>query len=65
MVEMIVQPAETTEAQKIRERLGGSLGVLDDFPVKPKGMHEQRYLRLRHLHDQAVENSLALLKVRF
>ena len=32
------------------------------FPAKPKGMHWRRYNRLRHLHDQAVENSLATLQ---
>jgi hypothetical protein len=50
------------KGQKIREILGGSLGVLDDFPAKPKGMHWRRYNRLRHLHDQAVENSLQRCK---
>ncbi len=51
------------KGQKIRERLEGALGVLDDFPPKPKGMHWQRYHRLRETHDQAVENSLAMLGV--
>jgi hypothetical protein len=31
-------------AQKIREQLDGKLGVLDDFPAKPKGMHWRRYV---------------------
>jgi hypothetical protein len=51
------------KGQKIREILGGSLGVLDDFPARPKGMHWRRYNRLRHLHDQAVEGSLATLSL--
>ena len=42
------------KAQKVRERLGGKLGVLDVFPEKPKGMHRRRYDQLRHQHDQAV-----------
>ena len=54
-------PAHPQRAE-IREILGGSLGVLDDFPAKPKGMHWRRYNRLRHLHDQAVEESLATLQ---
>jgi hypothetical protein len=49
------------KAQKVREQLGGKLGVLDVFPDKPKGMHWRRYDRLRRFHDQAVENSLAML----
>ena len=49
------------KARKIRERLGGGQNILDDFPSKPKGMHQRRYQRLRQTHDQAVENSLAML----
>jgi hypothetical protein len=49
------------KAQKIREQLGGKLGVLDDFPAKPKGMHWRRDDRLRLLHDQAVQSSLEML----
>jgi hypothetical protein len=49
------------KAQKIREQLGGNLGVINAFPDKPKGMHWQRYNRLRLVHDQAVAKSLATL----
>jgi hypothetical protein len=49
------------KAQKVRELLGGKLGVLDDFPEKPKGMHWQRYDRLRRQHDQAVQDSIRTL----
>ena len=48
------------KAQKIRERLGGDLGVINAFPDKPKGMHWRRYKRLRAVHDQAVGNSLTM-----
>jgi hypothetical protein len=51
------------KAQKVRERLGGDLGVANPFPAKPKGMHSRRYDRLRARHDQAVEQSLKLLKI--
>jgi hypothetical protein len=48
---------------KVRERLGShDLGIANPFPTKPKGMHWQRYERLRARHDQALEQSLALLK---
>ena len=49
------------KAQKIREQLGGDLGVTNAFPDKPRGMHWQRYNRLRAVHDQAVGSSLAML----
>jgi hypothetical protein len=51
------------KAQKVRERLGGDLGVANPFPAKPKGMHWRRYDRLRARHNQAVEESLKLLKI--
>jgi hypothetical protein len=49
------------KAQKIRERLGGSLRMLDDFPLKPKGMHWNRYEGLRRLHNMAVEQALGMM----
>jgi hypothetical protein len=51
------------KGQKVRERLGSDLGVANPFPSKPKGMHWRRYNRLRARHDQAVEESLKLLKI--
>jgi len=48
--------------RKIRERLGGDLDVTNPFPDRPKGMHWQRYNRLRAMHDQAVGSSLAMLR---
>jgi hypothetical protein len=51
------------KAQKVRERLGGDLGVANPFPAKPKGMHWRRYDRLRARHDQAFERSLMLLRI--
>jgi hypothetical protein len=51
------------KGQKVRERLGGDLGVCNPFPAKPKGMHWRRYERLRARHDQAVTESLKLLKI--
>jgi hypothetical protein len=34
-------------AQKIREKLAGSINLFTPFPERPKGMHWQTYLRLR------------------
>ena len=46
------------KSQKIRIRLGGSAGMLDDFPDKPKGMHWRTYDRLCRVHDAAEERSI-------
>jgi hypothetical protein len=52
------------KAQKVRERLrGADLGIANPFPPKPKGMHWRRYDRLRARHDQALQQSLMLLKI--
>ena len=40
-----------SKAQKIRERLGGSLSLDDPFPEKPKGMHWTTYNRLKRRDD--------------
>jgi hypothetical protein len=51
------------KGQKVRERLGGDLGVANPFPSKPKGMHWRRYERLRTRHDEALQQCLMLLKI--
>lgn len=45
-------------AQRIRRRLGGSPNMLEDFPPKPKGMHWQRYKRMRDVHDLAQDKAM-------
>jgi hypothetical protein len=45
------------KAQKIRMRLGGSPSMMDDFPDRPRGMHEQTFERWRRIHDAAEERS--------
>jgi hypothetical protein len=52
------------QAQKIRQRLGGSASLLEDFPPKPKGMHWKRYNHLRKLYNQTVDIGLAAMAVR-
>lgn len=42
------------QAQKIRERLGGSPCTEDPFPDKPKGMHWKRYSELRGQYEAVV-----------
>jgi hypothetical protein len=46
-----------TKTQAIRVKLGGSPGLADDFPPKPKGMHWRTYHRLRQKADEAEDQS--------
>jgi len=50
---------QVLRARRIRERLGGSINLLEDFPPKPKGMHWRRYHRMREVHDRAYERTWA------
>jgi hypothetical protein len=51
-----------TQAQNIRERLGGSVNLLDDpFPEKPRRMHWRTYRRLRQRAEAAELRSNALM----
>ena len=47
-------------AQKIREQLGGSPSMLEQFPPKPRGMHRKRYAQLRRRHDAATQQGLGM-----
>jgi hypothetical protein len=40
-------------AQAIRERLGGSVNMMEPFPEKPKEMHHDTYMRLFWEHHEA------------
>jgi hypothetical protein len=44
-------------AQAIREKLGGSRNVAENFPLKPKGMHWRTYERLRSDAEEATLHS--------
>lgn len=46
-------------AQKIRLQLGGSPSVFDEFPDRPKHMHQRTYLRLRDRAENAAAVSLS------
>ena len=53
-----------TRAQKLRERLGGSLCIDDPFPAKPKGMHWKTYAKLR-INGEAQENRVHGLSTEY
>jgi hypothetical protein len=53
------------KAQKIRQQLGASVSLLEQFPPRPKGMHSKRYARLRMRHDAATEHAFGMAKVYF
>lgn len=53
-----------TRAQKLRERLGGSLCIDDPFPTKPKGMHWKTYAKLR-INGEAHENRVHGLSMEY
>jgi hypothetical protein len=52
------------KAQNIRMMLGGSPNVIDRFPPRPKGMHWQKYHRLRAAYDQAADRFMPGLSRR-
>jgi hypothetical protein len=41
------------KAQAIWERLGGSANMTEPFPERPKGMHDDTYMRLLWEHHEA------------
>jgi hypothetical protein len=47
------------QAQKIRQRLGGSANMTEPFPEKPKGMRQDTYMRLFWEHHEAEWEHLA------
>ena len=54
----IITPRILSQAQKIRERLGGSVSLFDAFPEKPRGMHRRTYANLVSVHKRyAIEKS--------
>jgi hypothetical protein len=48
-------------AQKIRERLRGSLDIFDPFPDRPRYMHRETYLRWRRLGKAAEAVAMQLM----
>ena len=46
-------------AQNIRQRLGSSANMTEQFPEKPKGMHHDTYMRLFWEHHEAEMEHLA------
>jgi hypothetical protein len=47
-------------AQRIRQRLGGTANLVEDFPPRPKGMHQKRYRRLRAQYDRLTQKALGM-----
>jgi len=43
--------------QAIREKLGGSGSMIEDFPSKPRGMHWRTYSRVMQLYEYAQSHS--------
>jgi hypothetical protein len=63
MRQAIPRDRHLLRAQRIRDRLGGSRNMMEDFPVKPKGMHWRRYNRMRDIHDRAAEQAFGMMEV--
>lgn len=47
-------------AQRIRQRLGGSANMFEEFPPRPKGMHRTRYRHMQAEHDRASRKGLGM-----
>jgi hypothetical protein len=62
MRQAIPRDRHLLRAQRIRERLGGSRNMMEDFPLKPKGMHWRRYARMREIHDRAAEQAFGMIE---
>jgi hypothetical protein len=48
----------STQAEKLRQRLGWEAGILNCDGVKPKGMHWKTYQQLTSHHNTLVQFSL-------
>ncbi len=53
------------KADRIREKMGWALGILNANGTKPKGMHLKTFLRLTLKHDVLVNQSLVGIVKRF
>ena len=62
MRQAIPRDRHLLRAQRIRDRLGGSRNMMEDFPGKPKGMHWRRYDRMRKIHDRAAEQAFGMIE---
>jgi hypothetical protein len=47
-------------AQYIRQSLGGTANILEDFPPRPTGMHQKRYSRMRAEYDRLTRKALGM-----